>query len=138
MSKGGTVFRIWRLTAVTAGLWLLGALPAWFIAGAAGLEGLTYALLLCLAPGVVTLVFVRAGEGTNGAFAALLVGMGLRMATVLGGILLLRQIRPDLGPSALHVWVIVGYLVMLAVETRMLLAELASAQDGSGLGQPTA
>ena len=138
MSKGGTVFRIWRLTAVTAGLWLLGALPAWLIAGAAGLEGLTYALLLCLAPGVVTLAFVRAGEGANGAFAALLVGMGLRMAIVLGGILLLRQIRPDLGPSALHVWVIVGYLVMLAVETRMLLAELASAQDGSGLGQPTA
>ena len=135
---GGTGSRIWRLTVVSAALWALSALPAWSLAGTAGLEGLTYALLLCLIPGLIALAFVRAGDSANGAFTALLVGMGLRMATVLGGTLVLKQIRPDLGPSAFHVWVIVGYLVMLAVETRMLLSDVSGARHGSGLGQPTA
>ena len=134
----GPVSRIWRLTAVSAGLWALCAMPAWFLAGGAGIEGLTYALLLCLVPGLITLALVKAGDGANGAFSALLVGMGLRMAMVLGGTLLLRQLRPDLSPAAFHIWVITGYLVMLAVETRMLMAENAAARHGMRLGQPTA
>jgi hypothetical protein len=134
----GSLTRTWRLAAITAGLWLLAALPAWLIAGGAGLEGLTYALLLCLIPGIVTLQFVKAEGGPNQALTALLLGMGLRMALVLAGTLVLRLVRPDLGPSAFHVWVIVGYLVTLAVETRLLLTESTVTRHNSGLGQPLA
>ncbi|MBL8848788.1 MAG: hypothetical protein JNG89_03860 [Planctomycetaceae bacterium] len=134
----GAWTRVRHLIAVTAALWLLAALPAWLIADRGGLEGLTYALLLCLAPGVIALRYVAADGGPNQALAALVVGMGLRMAFVLAGTLVLRFLRPDLGPSAFHVWVIVGYLVTLAVETRLLLAGMTVTRSASGVGQPTA
>jgi hypothetical protein len=133
----GSLTRIWRLTAVTAGLWLLCAVPAWLIAEESGLEGLTYALLLCLIPGVVTLRLAKVGDSRQAPFAVL-TGMGLRMASVLAGALVLRAVRPDLGPQAFHVWLIVGYLVTLAVETRMLVADIAVTRPGSSVGQPTA
>jgi hypothetical protein len=133
----GSTTRIWRLTAVTAGLWLLCAAPAWFVADVSGIEGLTYALLLCLIPGIVTLRFARVGDSRQAPYVVL-AGMGLRMASVLIGALVLRWARPELGVSAFHLWLIVGYLVTLAVETRMLLADIAVTRPGPSLGQPAA
>jgi hypothetical protein len=133
----GSLTRIWRLAAVTAGLWLLCAVPAWMIADGSGLEGLTYALLLCLVPGIVALAFAKVQDPRQAPFAVL-TGMGLRMASVLAGALVLRAVRPDLGPSAFHVWLIVGYLVALAVETQMLLADIKVTRQGSSVGQPMA
>lgn len=130
--------RIRHLTLATTGLWLGGALPAWLIADTAGLEGLTYALLLCLIPGIVTLQLVKAGGGPNQALTTLLLGMGLRMAAVLIGTLVLRKIRPDLGANAFHLWVVVGYLFTLWIETRLLLADLTMTQRNTGLEQPAA
>jgi hypothetical protein len=134
----GQIKRISRLMLVTAGLWLAAALPAWLIADVTGLEGLTYALLMCLLPGIAALWFVKADGRPHQALASLLIGMLGRMAFVFAGTMVLRRVRPDLGPSAFHIWVIVGYLVMLWVETRMLLADNAGTRHGSEIGQPTA
>jgi hypothetical protein len=131
----GSWTRIGQLAAVTGGLWLVAALPAWLLADARGLEGLTYALLLCLLPGIAVLGFVKPEGGPNQALTALLLGMGLRMAVVLAGTLLLKEIRPDLGPSAFLVWVVVGYLATLTFETRTILAGASVARPGSGVGQ---
>jgi len=133
----GSLTRILRLAAATLGLWMLCAGPAWLIAKQSGLEGLTYALLLCLIPGIVTLRLAKVGNSRQAPYAVLM-GMGLRMASVLMGALALWAFRPDLGPGAFHVWLIVGYLVTLAVETRMLLADITVTRPGSSLGQPTA
>lgn len=130
----GSTTRTWQLVAVTAGLWLLCVLPAWWIAGGSGVEGLSYALLLCLVPGVVTLRLSRSVDSRRAPFVVLL-SMGLRVASVLAGVLVLRVLRPDLGPAAFHVWLIVGYLVTLLVETRMLLAEMAVTRTDTSLGQ---
>lgn len=136
MSRSWT--RIRQLTLATLGLWLAASLPAWLVADTAGLEGLTYALLLCLIPGIATLQFVKTGGGPNQALTALLLGMGLRMAAVLIGTLVLREVRPDLGASAFHLWVVVGYLFTLWIETRQLLSDLSMTRRATGVGQPTA
>lgn len=132
----GSWTRIRQLSVVTGAIWLVAALPAWLLAGALGLEGLSYALLLCLVPGIAVLWFVKPEGGPNQALTAVLLGMGLRMAVVLAGTLLLKEARPDLGPSAFLVWVVVGYLATLTFETRTILAGASVAQPGSGVGQP--
>jgi hypothetical protein len=53
----------------------------------------------------------------------LLLGMGLRMAAVLGATVVVCLRRPDLGLVEFFVWLILFYLVTLAVETRLLLAD---------------
>ena len=119
-----------KLIAATAALWLLAAVPAWLLAGPAGVEGLTYALLLCLAPGVAAMLFVNPKSGRGDALTGLVVGMGLRMTAVLAGALWLQHARPDLGLKEFHIWLIVGYLVALAIETRMLLGQAADVRSG--------
>ncbi|MFO1094913.1 MAG: hypothetical protein U0992_16650 [Planctomycetaceae bacterium] len=126
-----------RLILATVCLWLAAAVPAWLLAGAAGLEGLTYALLLCLAPGVVTLQILKSEDDPHQALKAMLLGFGLRMGVVFAGILVLRLVRPDLGPREFYLWLVVGYLVTLAVETRQVLADDAQTRRTSGIGQPT-
>lgn len=119
------------LTLATAalGLWLIAAGPAYLIAGSLGLEGLTYAVLLCAAPGFAALFASERGRQGVQALAGLVVGMGLRLVTVLGATLVLHRFRPDLGLLEFYVWLVVAYLVMLAVETRLLLSH------GSLIGQ---
>jgi hypothetical protein len=111
------------LLLASAGLWLVAALPAWLIAGTAGLEGLTYSVLLCAPPGFVAVLVAERGRDANRALAGLLVGAGLRMAAVLAVTLVLKDIRPDLGLMQYYIWLVIAYLVMLALETRLLLGK---------------
>lgn len=111
-----------RLTVVTAALWLALAGPAWLLGGVDGLEGLTYAALLCLAPGwLVFLILALYGTpGTQGPIAAL-GGTGLRLAFVLVGMLFLQSVRPNLGFWELTVWLLVFYMATLFAETLLVL-----------------
>jgi hypothetical protein len=116
----GSFAQIRRLLLTAAGLWLVAAGPAWLLAGARGIEGLTYAVLLCAVPGVVAVQFAAGRTGGQQALAGMLMGMGLRMAVVLVAALVLQNLRPDLGLVEFYVWLVLAYFVMLAVETRML------------------
>lgn len=113
--------RIGRLVSVTAAFWLLAAGPAWLLAGARGLEGLTYATLLCAVPGAATLWLASGRRGGQQLLAGVVIGMGLRMGLVLAGALVLRSARPDLGLWEFHAWLILAYLVTLAAETQLVL-----------------
>ncbi len=119
------------LLLATAGLWLIAAVPAWLVAGVLGLEGLTYAVLLCAPPGILALVVAERGRDANRALMGLLVGAGVRMAAVLAVTLLLKEMRPDLGLREYFVWLVISYLTMLAVETRLLLGKEQLAQPRS-------
>jgi hypothetical protein len=118
------------LTLAAIGLWLVAAGPAYLLAGSLGIEGLTYALLICAAPGFVVLLATERGREGFGALRGLLVGMGLRLATALIATFVLHEFRPDLGLLEFHVWLVVAYLVMLAVETRLLLAQDRQSPSG--------
>lgn len=112
------------LTGVTVGLWLLLGPPAYMLSGAAGLEGLSYAALLCLLPGLLVFA-LGAGYGAAAQqWVVGLVGMLVRMVFALGGLILIHAVRADLGIREFIVWVVVFYLVSLFVETQLLVREL--------------
>lgn len=127
------------LTAVTAGLWLLLTGPAYHLAGTDALEGLSYAAGLCLVPGWVVLWFGSRlpGAGSPGTrVGVVLGGTVLRLLFVVGGVMGLGALRPELALKEFHVWVIVFYLATLMAETTLLLRQGAEthqeARSGDG------
>jgi len=111
-----------RLLLALAVTWAVLAGPAYGLAGAAAVWGLSASVLLCLLPGVVVLVLQSGPLAARQPVAGLLIGTGFRMAVVLAAVLLVRELWPALGPVVFIVWLVPVYLVALAVETRMAMA----------------
>ncbi|MGH7200630.1 MAG: hypothetical protein ACREJB_08505 [Planctomycetaceae bacterium] len=110
-----------RLTAACGLLWLALCGPAWWLAGSEGLWGLTISALLCLVPGLIVFVVAAFGRTAASPVGAVLLGMALRMTFVLVGVLVVRGVRPDLGLRSFLVWLVMFYLVTLAIETWLVL-----------------
>lgn len=110
-------------------LWLVLLYPAFALGGSDGVEGLTLAAVLCLLPGWLVLA-IGSRWGTDSSQAPLLVigGSVLRMLFVLGGMLVVQGVREDLQFHEFVLWLLVFYLGMLAVETRLLLRTTAEGQ----------
>ena len=128
------------LTAAVLGLWLLLAGPAYLVADVDGLEGLTYAGLICLVPGWL-LFFIASKSSDAGQQVAMTIlgGMGLRMVFVLVGLVVIQSQRPDLGVREFVVWLLVYYLASVALETYVVVAALKKSQprtDQSPLETP--
>ena len=117
-----TIRRAAGLTFATLVLWVLLLIPAWSLAGVPGLEGLSYAAVLCLVPGWLT-IWMSRHVGAPSQLTALLVlaGTAFRLLFVLCGTLLVRATRSQLGFREFLVWLIVFYLVTLLVETLLIL-----------------
>jgi hypothetical protein len=114
------------------GLCVVLVLPAWFIAGREGVIGLSAAAVLCVIPGLVVF-WIAASFGAAGTEVPLVIlgGTALRMVFVLLGMVIVQSLDPRLGFREFIVWLLVFYLVLLAVETCLVL--LSSASRG---GQP--
>lgn len=133
--NGGTwLKRCGWLTAAGAAFWLVLAVPAYLLGGSAGLEGLSYAAVLCLVPGVIVFViasrFAADSASPRQAYVPLL-GAGLRLLFVLCGVLVATDVRPHLGMREFLVWVIAFYFAMLAVETWFLMKDSGSSGAAS-------
>jgi hypothetical protein len=106
--------------------WLLVALPARHLGGGdRAAIFLGTALLLCLAPAVVTLLWgERALRQTADKLLILVLGgTGLRMAFVLlAGWTLYRWAPYYQDQSGFLIWLVVGYLFTLALDMTLLLA----------------
>ena len=96
------------------------------VAGWRGVEGLVYASLLCLIPGWMTVFVGDILKHSESSAYIVLVGTGFRMLFVLLGMVAIRSLRPDLGFREFTVWLIVSYLVALALETWAVLVPAAS------------
>ena len=108
---------------VACGMWALFAGPAYMLRGTLALEGLTYATLLCLVPGWVV-VYVTARYPECGSQAtAVIMGTGLRMAFVLVGMVMLKNMRPEFGHYEFQFWLILSYMAFLFLETLMLVKQ---------------
>jgi hypothetical protein len=116
------------LTAVTAGMWLALAGPTVAVAGPDALEGLTYAALLCLVPGwlVYALAVGPAAPHSNRHVFAVLAGTLVRLFVVLGGVLVIRAARPQIGLREFLGYLAIFYVVALIVETRTLLRQISA------------
>lgn len=113
-----------RLLALTAGMLVVGgllAVVAYGVSGLPGLEGLAYSLILCLIPGLLTVFVSELLKHHNLSAYIVLVGGGFRMLFVLLGMFAVSALRPDLGFRQFTVWLIVSYLVALALETALVL-----------------
>lgn len=109
------------LTASAAALWVVLAGPAFWLAGTLGLEGLTYAALLCWLPGCLLFFAVPFFEFSKNKAYAFLAGSGLRMFVVLVATLVLQEFRADLGLKEFLGWLIAFYSVTLLVETLLIV-----------------
>lgn len=109
------------LTASAVVLWGLLAGPAYWLAGASGLEGLTYSALLCVVPGCLLFFAIPFFEFAQNKAYAFLVGSGLRMFVVLVATLILHEIRADLGLKEFLSWLVAFYVVTLLVETLLIV-----------------
>ena len=96
------------------------------VAGWRGMEGLLYASLLCLIPGWMTVFVSDLLKHRESSAYIVLVGTGFRILFVLAGMVAVKSLRPDLGFREFTVWLIVSYLVALALETWAVLVPAAS------------
>jgi F0F1-type ATP synthase assembly protein I len=110
---------------------LLAAGPSFAVAGWKGVEGLLYASLLCLIPGWMTVFVSDLLRHRESSAYIVLVGTGFRMVFVLAGMVVVNALRADLGFREFTVWLIVSYLVALALETWAVLAPAPAASRSS-------
>lgn len=132
-----------QLTAAMAAGWGVLAVPAYLVAGWTAVEGLAYGALLCLLPGVLLNLRTALVGTRQHPFSALLLGMGLRLAVVLMGALVICVNRPDMRGATFLFWLVPLYCVALAIETRQALrvesaiSEFTQAARGSSREQLT-
>lgn len=124
--------RLLFFVGVTLTFWLLAALPARWLGG--GDLAILYsgtAALLCLIPGVAALLW--AGLSSNQPGQQLTIALGstsIRLFFVLGMAFLLDRTLPLYhGSLAFWIWVLVFYLLTLAVETTLLLKGRSSGRS---------
>ena len=113
-----------RQVVFSMGMLVCGCLEAAIAAGwvgQRGVEGVVYSVLLCLVPGWLTIFVGDLLRHRNLGVYTVLVGTAVRMLFVLLGLFAISAIRPDLGFREFTVWLLVGYMVSLALETWMVL-----------------
>jgi hypothetical protein len=121
-----------RLLFALGGLGIVLAGPAFLAGGPPAIVGLGAAVLVCLLPGLVVLRLQAGVLARLQPLTSLMLAMGLRMAFVLIGALLIRQLLPEMPAAVFLIWLVPAYLVALAVETRMALAQ-DGGRDGAHL-----
>lgn len=126
--------KVGLLTLIAALLWGAQSFFAFSLAGADGLEGAAYASFICLLPGWLVVYVTSRYPDAGSQASAVLLGTGLRMAFVLVGAVVLIKTRPEWGLLEFYVWLLIDYLVFLALETLMLVP---SESDAYKTSQPT-
>lgn len=125
------------LTACSAALWVVLAGPAYGLAGVLGLEGLTYAALMCWLPGCALFFVIPFFDFAQNKAFAFLAGSGLRMFVVLVATVLLQEFRADLGLRQFLGWLVAFYSVTLLVETLLIVKSPEMATASKSATSPT-
>jgi hypothetical protein len=109
-------------------LWAVSALPARALWGDEALVLSGIAALICLVPGVLTLVWCQKSIGgpPEQRLLAVMGGTMTRMFVVVAAGFLLYYAVPALHEPAFLIWVVVFYLVTLAIEVTLVVKELSA------------
>jgi len=117
--------RLLFLIGGSAAFWLLVGLPARHLGGGdAAVVFLGTALLLCLAPGIATLVWGERAlrQSSDKQLILVLGGTGVRMGFVLlAGWMLYLWVPYYQRQNGFLIWLVVGYLFTLALDVTLLL-----------------
>ena len=112
------------LVGVPLVLWGVLLYPGWWLSGDDVFLQSGVALALCLVPAVVTYVMIQKFAATPDArLLATLGGSGVRMAVSLGVGLILHVNMPKAFPAVFLYWLLVFYLVILALEVGLLVRQ---------------
>jgi hypothetical protein len=114
--------RLLLLVMGMTGVWLVLLYPTARLGGTDGVLASASALLLCLAPAAITLAW-RSGvpeRSPTDRLFRMVMSMLLRMTIVLGGGCGLYLLVPALNQLGLWIWVLVYYLLALALETTLI------------------
>lgn len=117
-----------RLVSLTAAMLAMGVLLAaigYAVAGVRAVEGVAYSVLLCLIPGLMTVFLGEFLKSRNLSAYVVLAGGGFRMFFVLLGMFAVSALRPDLGFREFTLWLLLSYLVSLAIETVVILVPVS-------------
>lgn len=117
----GPARRVGVLGGIAFVFWLLLLLPAYGIAGSKGLEGLTWAAVVCFHSGAPTVWIVSQVAASPERVWFVIAGMVIRMVAVAIVVLLFWKTRPDLGWAQFYCWLVIFYNLMLLVETYLVL-----------------
>jgi hypothetical protein len=117
--------RLMVLIGGTLVLWIILAIPARWSWGKAAVYQSGLAALICLLPGVLTLIWGNAArsQSPERQLAMVLGSTGLRMIAVLGFGLIAFLSIAELHSMGFWVWVLSFYLFTLAVEIVLLIRE---------------
>jgi hypothetical protein len=115
-------------------IWLLLLYPAFRLGGEPAILFSTVALLLCLGPTVLTMLWTRwaTAQSPEQQLVAVLGGTGVRMGLVLTVGLALYRWSPSFSHVRFLFWLLVFYLLTLALEMTLLIVGEHSAQDSKG------
>jgi hypothetical protein len=115
-------------------IWLLLLYPAYRLGGQAAMLFSTVAFLLCLAPTLLTMLWTRwaAAQSPEQQLVAVLGGMGVRMGLVLTVGLALYRWSSTFSHDRFLFWLLVFYLLTLALEITLLVAAERTAQTPKG------
>lgn len=109
------------LTAALLGLFAVLYVPAQMMVGPQAVEGLVYATLLCLTPGLI--IFLAAGFLYRDASPVAVMGVStlLRLMIVGIGTLIILKLKADFGLPEFLIWLLICYFASLLVETLLLI-----------------
>jgi hypothetical protein len=116
--------RLLLLVALTLLFWAVTALPVWLLLSDLALLHASTAALLCLVPGMLTLVWAErtSRKDPQQLLIVALGGTGVRMFGVLvAGILLVQTVPLYREQDGFLIWLLVFYLFTLALEMTLLL-----------------
>jgi hypothetical protein len=121
--KSVLVQQVW-LGLSLAVAWLVVALPVAMWNGDAALGWLAVAAVLCFLPGCVVLTLQPLWKSAGAAGLGVMLGMVLRMISVVAGMLAVAFTRPEVSLLMFGCGLSVFYLVALGVETLLVVRDL--------------
>lgn len=109
------------LIGASIGLFLILCVPAYLIVGIQAVEGLAYANLLCLIPGL--LIFLLSGFFYRDAKPVAVMGIStlVRLMFVGLGTMIILKLRADFGLPEFLIWLLICYFASLLVETLLII-----------------
>ena len=125
-SRGAGIKSALWLTFFVALGWALCFWPARMLRGEAGVWWMSLAAIAVLVPGWIV-VFLSSAAILRNYLVAMLVQTMIRLFSVAGTSVAVKQLRPDLGIVDFFGWLIAFYLLALAVEVTLLKRRISAA-----------
>ncbi|MDF1744620.1 MAG: hypothetical protein P1V19_13070 [Gimesia sp.] len=109
------------LIGISIGLFMVLCVPAYLIVGIQAVEGLAYANMLCLVPGLF--IFLIAGFLFRDAepVAVMAISTLVRLMIVGIGTMVILKLRADFGLPEFLIWLLICYFASLLVETLLII-----------------